>query len=86
MGIIENIQKKPQKEKVRLIWTAVIVVAVAMVIIWIFTAKFAKSTPKDMTLFKTISNGVKDFKNNIKKWASVIHRQNLEDTLKLWEI
>ena len=67
MGWIENIQKKPQAEKIRIIWTVTILAVIFLIIIWVFTAKLTKNTPKDTTLFQTISKGIKDFKSNFKK-------------------
>ncbi len=67
MSIIKNIQNKPHAYKVRLIWLAVSLTIILMVVAWIFSANYSKSSEADTTLFRTISRGLKDIKNNYSK-------------------
>ncbi|MFA5991099.1 MAG: hypothetical protein WC794_02560 [Candidatus Doudnabacteria bacterium] len=67
MSWIEKIQNKPQAEKMRIIWTAAVAIALLMIVVWIISARLNKNTPKDTTLFQTIGRGFKDVKNNFKK-------------------
>ena len=62
MSFIETIQKKSNTEKTRLIWIAVIVVAVLLLILWIFTTKIPKALPKDTSIFQTFGKGVHDIR------------------------
>lgn len=67
MNWIEKIRQKPQEQKIRLIWTVVIITAVLLIILWIVLARFQKSLPKDTSLFKAIGKGFQDIKNNYGK-------------------
>ena len=67
MAWIEKIRSKSQEEKVRIIWVMVIVAAVILVLLWIITARFSRTLPKDTTLFDTLSKGIQDVKNNYRK-------------------
>lgn len=67
MSWIDTIRNKPEAEKMRIIWTVVIVVALLLVVVWIFAYHFRKKTSADTTLFQTIGRGVHDVKNNLGK-------------------
>ena len=62
MSFIENLQNKPRAEKVRIIWVTVIVVALVLGVVWVFTSRIGQSIPKDTTLFKTFGAGLKDIR------------------------
>jgi uncharacterized membrane protein YvbJ len=67
MSIIQNIQKKSQKEKLRIMWAIGIIVVALLIIIWVISAHFQKNTNTDNTLFDTIGNGFHNLKENYKK-------------------
>jgi len=67
MNIIEKLRQKPQAEKIRIIWTVIIISVILLIILWTLTSKIGKSGPKDTTLFQTFFRGVKDVGNNYKK-------------------
>lgn len=67
MNWLNKIQAKSQAEKLRIIWAVVIIVAMAMIIVWVISAKYYKKVGKDTTLFRTIGNGIKDVKENYNK-------------------
>jgi len=67
MNWLQKIQAKPQAEKMRIIWTVVIVAAVLLILVWIISSKFHKQTGTDTTLFQTIGRGFHDVKNNYGK-------------------
>lgn len=67
MSIIQNIQKKSQKQKITIMWTIAGVVAVLLIIVWVLSSRFHKNVAKDTSLFDTISQGLKEVKNNYKK-------------------
>ena len=67
MNWVERVRTKPQEQKIRLVWTGVVIAAVLMIVLWIVTARWNKNLPKDLTLFQTISRGITDIKNNFKK-------------------
>ncbi len=67
MSWLEKIQKKSNTEKMRLMWTVLIISAILLVILWILTSKISKNLPKDTTLFQTVGKGFKDIKNNYGK-------------------
>lgn len=52
MSIIEKIRNKPHAEKMRIIWTTVIICTVVLLVVWVFTAKYHKNAVKDTTLFQ----------------------------------
>jgi len=67
MSWVDNIRAKPPAEKMRIIWTVVIVVAVLLIIVWVVSTRFHKQIGKDTSLFETIGRGFKDVKNNVGK-------------------
>lgn len=67
MSWVEKIRNKPQGEKMKIIWTIAVVIALVMIVIWVISARMAKKVPKDTTLFQTIGRGFKDLKNNFNK-------------------
>lgn len=73
MTWIDNIRNKPQEQKIRIIWTAVIIVAVILIAVWIITARFNKHVSPDMTVFQTIKQGFSDIKDSYKKWQTLIY-------------
>jgi len=48
-------------------WTIAGVVAVLLIIVWVLSSRFHKNVAKDTSLFDTISQGLKEVKNNYKK-------------------
>lgn len=66
MGWINDIQKKPKEERIRIIWICVIVAAVLLIVLWIMTWGYKKSAPKDTTLFNTISKSFNNAKEQFK--------------------
>jgi hypothetical protein len=67
MSFIQNLQNKTQGEKIRIIWITVIVVALALGVVWVFTSRIGQSIPKDTTLFKTFGAGLKDIRAQYNK-------------------
>ncbi|MCL5666436.1 MAG: hypothetical protein M1383_01565 [Patescibacteria group bacterium] len=67
MSLIDKIRQKPQEEKLRIIWTAAIAAAVALIALWALTAKYLVNKPKDTTLFQKIGEGIKGVQENFKK-------------------
>ena len=67
MSLIEHIRQKSHAQKVRLIWTIVIVSILMLIILWVFTSKISSTVPKDTSLFDTIRQGFHDIKDNYKK-------------------
>jgi len=67
MSWIERIRTKPQEEKIRIVWTVVIVAAIILLGLWIILAHYSRSLPKDTTLFDTLGRGFKDIRDNYKK-------------------
>lgn len=67
MNLIEKIRQKPQEEKIKIIWLAVLIAAALLAALWAVTAKISKSTPKDISLFQTLGKGFKDIRDNYKK-------------------
>jgi len=67
MNFIDNIRRKPQEEKIRIIWITVAIAATIMIMLWFISAKFSKQVGKDTTLFRTIGRGIKDIKDNYGK-------------------
>lgn len=68
MTFLEKIQTKSHAEKMRLIWIVVGLTTLVLISLWILTSKISRNSPKDVSLFKTISRGFKDvskqYKNN----------------------
>ena len=60
MSIIETIRNKPTHQKMKIIWGVVIVAALLLVAAWISTSRMRKNLPKDTSIFKTISNGIRN--------------------------
>ncbi len=67
MKWIEQIRHKPQAEKLKLIWTAVIIAAILLTIVWVISSRYYKRVDKDATFFQTIGQGIKDVKDNFRK-------------------
>ncbi|GAC1412849.1 MAG: hypothetical protein NVSMB66_3150 [Candidatus Doudnabacteria bacterium] len=63
MSWIENIQQKPRDQKMKLIWIITGAVGIVLVLLWIVLGKYqSNSVKKDTSLFKTIDQGIKNFK------------------------
>ena len=60
MGLLNKIRNKSHAEKVRIIWITCGCAAAVLIIIWILTSRLRQDLPKDTSLFKTISRGVKN--------------------------
>jgi hypothetical protein len=67
MSWIEKVRQKPQEQKIRLIWTVVILAAIALIILWIVLGRYSRSLPRDTSIFQTIGKGFKDVKENYNK-------------------
>ena len=67
MSFLDNIRKKSDKEKIRIIWIVIIVCLVLLVLLWILTSRINKNSPKDETLFQTIGRGLHDIGANYHK-------------------
>jgi cytoskeletal protein RodZ len=67
MSLIDNIRKKTPAQKLKIIWTVVIVIVIVMVGIWIISARYYKNVAKDTTLFQSLGKGIKDVQDNYKK-------------------
>lgn len=67
MSLLEKIRKKPQDEKVRLIWIIAGICGILLLALWGLTSKVSRKLPKDTTLFQAIERGIKDVKDNYNK-------------------
>ena len=67
MDWINKVRNKPQEEKIRLVWTVVIVAAVVLLGLWIILAHYSRTLSKDTTLFDTLGQGFKDIRDNYRK-------------------
>ncbi len=67
MNWLERIRQKPQREKLKIIWTVVVIVFVLLVLLWIVTSRISKNQTKDTTLFQTIGQGFHNIKANYHK-------------------
>lgn len=61
MGILEKIQSKSQKEKLRLIWAIAGITTLLLIALWIFAYKFQKT--REGGMFRNIGSQVKDEQN-----------------------
>lgn len=62
MQWLEKLRAKPKEEKIRLLWMTTIIAAVLLVGIWILIGNYSNGAPKNLELFKTIENSIKNFK------------------------
>ncbi len=62
MNWLEEVRHKPRAEKIKLIWRITAVVAVILIALWILIGRYNTGAKKNTELFKTIGNGVNDFK------------------------
>ncbi len=62
MQWLEKLRAKPKEEKIRLLWMTTIIAAVLLVGIWILIGNYNNGAPKNLELFKTIENSIKNFK------------------------
>lgn len=62
--MIEKIRGLPREQKIRFIWTAAILTAILMAVLWIFTSRIGKITNRDTSLFDTVGKGIRDIKND----------------------
>lgn len=67
MGLIKHIQSKSQAEKIRIMWMITIAVVLLLILVWVLSYRWQRQVPKDLRLFNTIDQGVKDIKNNYGK-------------------
>lgn len=67
MSLIHKIRGKSQAQKIQIMIVVVILTAISLIALWVFTSKIGKATPKDTTLFRTLGRGLKDIKENFKK-------------------
>lgn len=67
MQWLENLRKKSQQEKIRLIWIVAIVAAVILIVLWILTSRIAQSLPKDTSLFQSIKQEFKVVRDSLTK-------------------
>jgi hypothetical protein len=67
MSLISKIQKKSQKEKLAIMWTIGIIVAIILIVIWVISAHYQKNVVEDTSLFQTIGQGFHNLKSNYKK-------------------
>ena len=77
MNIIQKIQNKPRAEKLRVIWTVVIVVSIMLIAVWVVSARYYQNVPKDTSLFQTIGQGFHNVKESVKNNDKIdINEQN----------
>jgi len=62
MQWLEKLRAKPKQEKIRLLWITTIIAAVLLIGIWILIGNYNNGAPKNLELFKTIENSIKNFK------------------------
>jgi predicted permease len=62
MSWIQNLQNKSREQKIRIIWVTVILIAVILIVLWIFTSRIPEKLPKDASIFQTFGKGVKNIR------------------------
>ncbi|MHB8870854.1 MAG: hypothetical protein ACYC5G_00060 [Candidatus Doudnabacteria bacterium] len=62
MEWLEKLRAKPKEEKIRLLWITTVIAAVILIGAWIIIGNYNNGANKNLDLFKTIENGVKNFK------------------------
>ncbi|MEK7652040.1 MAG: hypothetical protein AAB351_02430 [Patescibacteria group bacterium] len=62
MGWLEKLRAKPKEEKIRLLWMTTVIAVVVLIGIWILIGNYKNGANKNLDLFKTIENGIKNFK------------------------
>ncbi len=67
MSWLQKLQKKPQKEKIKIIWISVVCFGAFMIILWVLTSRIPQIKERDTTLFRIIGRGAKDVGDNFKK-------------------
>ena len=67
MSWVQNLRNQPHEKKIRIIWICAGITVVIMLIVWAATWHYRKEVPRDTTLFNTVEQGVKGFKNNYNK-------------------
>ncbi len=67
MSWLQTLRNKPHHQKIRLIWTVIIITVIALIVVWIFTSRIGENSPKDTSLFKTFGNGLKDVREQYNK-------------------
>jgi len=60
---IKKLQAKSYDEKLKILWTAVIITAVALVVIWGLTLKFRNVPKGDTSKFHEIFNNLKQLRS-----------------------
>lgn len=61
MNWLDRIRGKSSEQKIRLIWQITIFVGIILVVLWIFLGRYDNGAKKNIDLFKTIGNGIKNF-------------------------
>ena len=65
MSWIKNVQSKPIAERIKIIWIAAGVCVGILIIVWIIVGGVPKEKPQGPGFFQSISNTIKDAKQNI---------------------
>ncbi|MBU6447301.1 hypothetical protein KGQ24_00470 [Patescibacteria group bacterium] len=62
MSWITNLQSKPKKEKIKILWLGLVAALVILVILWIIIGNLKPDAQKDTSLFNEFGNSIKNFK------------------------
>ncbi len=62
MQWLEKLRAKPKEKKVQLLWLTTVVAAIVLIGAWILIGNYDSGSPKNLELFKTIQNSIKNFK------------------------
>ncbi len=66
MSWIEKVRQKPAPEKIKIIWIICGVVAFVLLVIWAIVGGLDNDAEKDLRLFKSLNQGLRDASTNFK--------------------
>ena len=58
-GFIRKLQNKPYDQKIRILWSVIIISLLLIVVIWVLTLKFRTTPQGDTSKFRELINNVK---------------------------
>ncbi len=62
MSWLERVRQKTREEKIKLIWKLTILTGAILILLWILIGRYDNGAKKNTDLFKTIGDGIKNFK------------------------
>ena len=66
MKWLENVQSKPNHEKIKIVWTICGIVAVLLLVFWIIIGNYRYNTKMDFSQFEEVGKGFDEFKGEFK--------------------